>query len=428
MRVLAQEPEAMAEPRAATGGDRVKPDWLLVGLLWVAFFLNQADRQAFNVVIPLIRADLQLSSQAVGLIATLFTIVYGLLVPVAGLAGDYFSRQRVIVFSLLLFSSGTLLTGLGSSFIMLLLFRSLATGAGEAFYTPAAASMISVTHVQTRARAMAIHQTANYTGIVFGSFLAGWIADQLNWRATFILFGLAGIAWSGVLFVATRRYPRLQQRDTDRAGAQIALIRRSIALIRTNRVIAAQLVAFGGLIFATTGFLTWAPSLLYERFDLPLASAGFASVFSHFLLAYVGVILAGIATDRLVGRFPRIRLVSMALGLMLCAPFIWWSSFAGGLWDIYLAFGLFGLFRGIYDASLFTALLDEVDDDLRSTMIGVLLAGGFLIGASAPLLLGSLKDSYGLDGGLKLLALAALVAGGVLFAATLSRRRIGREA
>ena len=35
--------------------------WQLVIILWFAYFLNQGDRQIFNVVIPLIKADLQIS-------------------------------------------------------------------------------------------------------------------------------------------------------------------------------------------------------------------------------------------------------------------------------------------------------------------------------------------------------------------------------
>ena len=31
--------------------------WELIVLLWFAFFFNQADRQAYNVVLPLLSAD-----------------------------------------------------------------------------------------------------------------------------------------------------------------------------------------------------------------------------------------------------------------------------------------------------------------------------------------------------------------------------------
>ena len=51
--------------------------WFLVGLLWVAYFLNQGDRQIFNTVIPLIKADLGLTDYDIGDVVMIFTAVYG---------------------------------------------------------------------------------------------------------------------------------------------------------------------------------------------------------------------------------------------------------------------------------------------------------------------------------------------------------------
>lgn len=80
-------------------GDSYK--WAVLGFLWVAFLLNQADRQVFNVVLPLIRDDLHLSDISVGWIATIFNLFYAVLVPVGGMAGDIFSRKWIVTLSLL---------------------------------------------------------------------------------------------------------------------------------------------------------------------------------------------------------------------------------------------------------------------------------------------------------------------------------------
>lgn len=108
--------------------------WVLLGLLWIAFFLHQGDRQIFNSVIPLVKTSLGLSDIQMGLIGSIFQLVYGVLVPLAGLAGDRLPRKWIIVWSLLIFSAGTLLTGFSSGLIALVIFRSLATGGGEAFF------------------------------------------------------------------------------------------------------------------------------------------------------------------------------------------------------------------------------------------------------------------------------------------------------
>ena len=48
--------------------------WEVLILLWMAYLLNQADRQVFNTVLPAIRDALQLTDTSIGLIATMATV------------------------------------------------------------------------------------------------------------------------------------------------------------------------------------------------------------------------------------------------------------------------------------------------------------------------------------------------------------------
>jgi MFS family permease len=145
--------------------------WELIVILWLAYFFNQGDRQIFNAVIPLIKKDMRLSDVEIGTIATIFTIVYGCIVPFAGFASDLFKRKWIIFFSLLIFSAGTLLTGFSGSLFSFILIRGIVTGGGEAVYYPAATSLISQYHQKTRAMALSIHQTSLYVGIVVSGFI-----------------------------------------------------------------------------------------------------------------------------------------------------------------------------------------------------------------------------------------------------------------
>lgn len=86
--------------------------WELLVLLWFAFFLNLADRQIFNIVLPSIRDDLNLSDANMGLISTIFLIIYGLLVPLGGILGDRINKKYILIFSLLIWSTATVGTGL----------------------------------------------------------------------------------------------------------------------------------------------------------------------------------------------------------------------------------------------------------------------------------------------------------------------------
>ena len=167
--------------------------WEVLALLWAAFFLNQADRQVFNTVLPLIQESMKLTAAEVGLIATIFNLVFALLVPISGYLGDRFSKKAMIVSSIVIWSSATMLTGLSTGVLMFIVFRSFATGLGEAMFGPANYSTIADYHKSTRAVAMSIHQTSYYFGVIASGFLAGYIGQRWGWRSAFLILGAVGV-------------------------------------------------------------------------------------------------------------------------------------------------------------------------------------------------------------------------------------------
>ena len=182
--------------------------WEVLLLLWMAYLLNQGDRQVFNTVLPAIRDALNLTDTSVGLIATIFNLFYAIMVPIGGWAGDRFSRKWVTTISILFWSVATMFTGLATSFMWLVVLRSVATGGGEAFFGPANYSLLGQYHTDTRARAMSIHQTAYYVGVILAGWLAGLIADTMGWKYSFIIFGAAGIVWGILMIFRLKDYPK----------------------------------------------------------------------------------------------------------------------------------------------------------------------------------------------------------------------------
>ena len=69
---------------AAPAKERSWVKWEVLLLLWMAYLLNQGDRQVFNTVLPAIREALNLTDTSVGLIATIFNLFYACCVPFGG--------------------------------------------------------------------------------------------------------------------------------------------------------------------------------------------------------------------------------------------------------------------------------------------------------------------------------------------------------
>jgi sugar phosphate permease len=377
--------------------------WELVVLLWCAFFFNQADRQVFNVVLPLIQNDLKLSYAQMGLVASILTLVYGCFVPIAGVVGDRYNKKSIIVISLLIWSCATLFTGISTTLIELILLRSIATGGGEAFYAPSANTLISDYHEKTKAVALSIHQTSLYVGIIFSGYIAGYIADLYGWRKSFFIFGGFGIFLALILFIRLRNSP---------SGNVVALpigkrktIKETILLFFKNPTAILLTIAFAGMQFVGVGFITWMPTFLHKKFNFSLARSGFDATFYHHIAAFAGVLAGAWLGDALSKKYVRARPVIQMAGLFLGAPFIYIMSKSNSYLIIYTALTLFGFCRGIYDSNLFASLYDVVEIPYRSAATGIMLMFAFIVGSTSPYIIGVLEPSLGLSDGLAFLSL-----------------------
>ena len=163
--------------------------WLVVALLFPVALLNYMDRQMLATMKSSMATDIQgLGKDAQwGLVLASFKWVYAILSPVGGYIADRFSRRHVISISLFAWSVVTWMTAHVSSYEGLVTTRAL-MGISEAFYIPAALALISDYHIgRTRSRAIGLHQTGIYFGLILGGY-AGFVADDpsLGWRWAFI--------------------------------------------------------------------------------------------------------------------------------------------------------------------------------------------------------------------------------------------------
>ena len=368
--------------------------WEVLGLLWMAYLLNQADRQVFNTVLPAIRDSLHLTDTSVGLIATIFNLCYACMVPLGGMVGDRLSRKWVTTIAILFWSVATMFTGLATGVVMLILMRSVATGGGEAFFGPANYSLLGQYHTDTRARAMSIHQTSYYVGVILAGWLAGYIADKLGWQYSFIIFGAAGILWGIVMAL------RLKDKKEEAAVVEVPAERKpgifdGFKTVFTTPTALVLTIGFSGFIFVITGYMTWVPAFLQEEFGQTQAAAGFNSMFWTYVAAFAGVLLAGTLSDKFAIRDRKVRMVIQGIGLILGAAFLFFVNGNMALWTIYFCFAGWGFFRAFFDANIYTVLYDVTPSRLHASCSSALITTGFAVGALAPVILGAMKDSMG---------------------------------
>ena len=366
--------------------------WEVLALLWVAYLLNQGDRQVFNSVLPLIRDSLSLTDTSVSLIAVFFNLFYAAMVPLGGLVGDRFSRKWVVTLSILFWSVATMFTGLANGVFLLILTRSIATGGGEAFFGPANYSLLGQYHTDTRARAMSIHQTSYYVGVILAGWLAGYIGDHLGWQYAFYIFGGAGVVWAVIMALRLKDMPRAQM--PGQAGHDVSILDGFKTVFTTPTALMVT-IGFCGFIFVITGYMTWVPTFLQENFGQTGAQAGLHSMLWTYVAAFVGVLIAGTLSDKWAAKDPRKRMIIQGAGLILGAAFLPFMGTAKSIWLLYTCFAGWGFFRAFFDANIYAALYDVTPEHLHASCSSAMIMTGFAVGATAPYVLALIKESTG---------------------------------
>lgn len=380
--------------------------WTALGLLWVAFFLQQGTRQVYGPLLGSIQASLGASDVSLGLVSTVFTLVYGLTIPFAGFAADRFSRKGMVVAGVAIFSAGILTSGFVAGIGALVVTYGLVNGFGQPFYYPASTSLVSQLHADTKATALSLLQLGMYGGVIGCSVLAGWFAGlgAEGWRLPFQTLGALGLVWAGVLAFALRNTrPALAETATrvTMAAALKAMFTQPAAVLIA--------LALGMEVYVDVGFKTWMPNYLAETFGVGKASAGLHAVLWHYLGAAVGILVGSRLGDRLVRRFPSVRFALIGGGLLLGAPFIVAMAQATTYVGCCVAMGLFGVCRGVYDSNNFAAFFDVVAPRYHASAAGFNLMLAFLFGCLSPTVLGWTKAHGSMSTGLATLALAYLV-------------------
>ena len=385
--------------------------WITIGLLWFVFLFNYADRQAIFSLFPLIKSEMHLSDVQLGILGSCFMWMYALCGPFTGWISDRFSRKWLIIGSLVFWSVVTGATALAHTYKGMVWCRALG-GLGEAFYFPAAMSMISDYHGPfTRSRAMSLHQTAVYAGSIAGGTISALVGQHSGWRSSFIFFGGSGIVLGIVLMFSLREPWRGQSElATDRQPLKTSTAQ-TLREILGNRMVLLLIAIFMGANFVAVVFLTWLPTFLYQKFHMSLSMAGLNASLYLQAASFLGVLCGGYLADRFSRRRAGGRQLAQAIGLLLGAPFLFLTGWTFSIPVLVLAMIGFGYFKGIYDANIIAGIYDVVAIQNRGTAAGIANSLGWLGGGLAPISIALGSAKFGMSACISATAAIYLVIG-----------------
>lgn len=376
----------------------------VLGLLTVVYTFNFIDRQVLAILAPYIQAEMKFTDSQLGLLGgPAFAVVYSTLaLPIAWLA-DRISRTSIIATSLAVWSGFTALCGMATGFTFLFGAR-MGVGVGEAGGVAPSYSLVADYFPKAqRARALAVYSFGVSIGTALGYLFGGLLAAAIDWRAAFIVLGLAGVLLAPVVKLTIKdpergRYDR--EPVPDGVIATPALAQKAASFGEVWAILLKKpsfwFLAFGAACSSVYGYgaAFWLPSFFQRSLGMEGAERAWYMAGIAFFGGTIGIWLGGWLADKL-GRGVKRSAYPLvpAVGFIIAVPLFF---LAMNVEDKWLAFALFLVPQALSLAWLgpvVTAIQHLVPSHMRSTASASFLLINNLVGIGLGIyLLGAVSE------------------------------------
>ena len=373
--------------------------WIVVGLLWFVALLNYLDRQMLSTMKPSMMIDIPELAKAenFGMLMAIFLWIYALMSPISGIIADRMNRKNMIVCSLFIWSGVTMAMGYATTFNQIYVLRAI-MGVSEAFYIPAALSLIADYHQgNTRSLAIGIHTTGIYLGQALGGFGAT-ISQQFSWHFTFHSVGIIGMVYSVVLifFIKEKKAYTIDTFQKRSIGREFKQMYKGLGMLFGNISFWVLLFYFSAPSLPGWAAKNWLPTLFSEKLGLDMALAGPIATVTIAMSSLVGVLIGGFLSDKWVMKHLKGRIYTSVIGLTLTIPALFLLGNGVSIEAIIAGGMLFGLGFGIFDTNNMPILCQFVSPRYRATGYGIMNFVGISAGAVITEYLGKAADNGGM--------------------------------
>jgi EmrB/QacA subfamily drug resistance transporter len=190
-------------------------------LLAMTQFMIVVDASIVNVALPSIGRELEFSRENLSWVINAYTLVFGGFLLLGGRMADLLGRRRLFMLGLGVFSVASLVGGLSSNDVMLVIARAF-QGLGAALVSPAALSIVTTTFAEgaERNRALGVWGAVAGAGGAAGVLLGGVLTEYLGWEwVLWVNVPIGALA----IFLAPRLLPEsrdeVEHRTFDLPGA-----------------------------------------------------------------------------------------------------------------------------------------------------------------------------------------------------------------
>jgi MFS family permease len=376
--------------------------WFALAILFAINTMNFFDRQILAAVTEPIRKLWGLNDTALGVMNTVFVLIYAAVGVPLGRWADCGKRTTIISVCVTIWSLFTLASGLAWNYTALFVAR-MGVGIGEAGCSPAGNSLIGDLYpANSRARATSLFMLGLPIGIFLSNLLSGLIAEAFTplvgashaWKAPFWIATLPGLIL-GVLALKIVEPVRgaseaFQIADQSREGSPYW----RVLSIPTMWWIILSGALHNFNAYAVNAFL---PAYLGRYHGLGLQRANTIAAFALGAVGVVGLLAGGAAADWVKTKSLRGRMLLGATALFMLTPltYLALNRPKGDITTFVILMGTGWMLFYVYYVTVYPTVQDVVEPSLRGTAMALYFFAMYVLGgAFGTTILGMLSDFY----------------------------------
>jgi MFS transporter, DHA2 family, multidrug resistance protein len=190
----------------------------------LATIMNSLDTTIANVALPHIQGSVSASADQITWVLTSYIVAATIMTPLTGFLADRLGRKMVFLVSIAGFTVASMLCGIATSLVEIVLFRLLQGLFGAALIPLSQAVLLDINPPERHGQAMAVWGAGAVLGPILGPALGGWLTDNLDWRWVFFINLPIGILAFGGVFLFLSEKKGEEKRPFDILGfASLAL-------------------------------------------------------------------------------------------------------------------------------------------------------------------------------------------------------------
>jgi len=182
------------------GGGLVTNKWAIFSLVAVGVFMSTLDSSIVNIALPVIMSDFSVPLITIEWVVIIYLLTVSSLLLSFGRLSDIKGRRWVYSRGILIFSMGSLLCGIASGALWLIVSRAF-QGIGAAMIMACSpALVVDIFPPNERGKAIGMIGTIVAAGLTTGPALGGFLLDQFSWRSIFYINVPIGVVTGLIAF------------------------------------------------------------------------------------------------------------------------------------------------------------------------------------------------------------------------------------